>query len=363
MRTYVINARFTTKRTTGVQRSAHEIVSRLLSDDPGRYTLVSPKFSTDGNPSLPIEQRGYIRYGHLWEQIELPRIMRSMGSDAVLYSPETSGPLAVGQQVMTLHDLFALENPEWFSRAFSAWYQWLLPRLVKRVAYILANSEYTRQRLLERFSPLEDKVVLCPFAQSERFAPTSEEEVERFRIEHGLPKRYLLSIGNIEPRKNLSTLATAWKQTMARREDVKLVIAGGVNRVVFNTAGSGANTLRDPTIRLLGFFPDEKLPLLYQGAEAFAFPSLAEGFGLPILEAMACGTPVICSDTTAMPETAGGAARLVPPREVEAWVEAIDSVLSEDQFRQGMRSDGLKRAAHFSWSRTAETVRTTLEAV
>jgi glycosyltransferase involved in cell wall biosynthesis len=363
MRPYVINARFVAKRTTGVQRSAHEIVSRLLSDDHGRYTLVSPKFDSASDPSLPIEQRGYIRYGHLWEQIELPRIVRSMGSDAVLYCPETSGPLAVVRQVMTMHDLFPVENPEWFSRAFSAWYRWLLPRLVKRVAYILANSEYTRQRLLERFSLPEDKVVLCPFAQGERFAPTSEEEVERFRVEQGLPKRYLLSIGNIAPRKNLATLATAWKQTMARREGVELIIAGGVNKAVFNTAGSGADALRDPTIRLLGFFPDEKLPLLYQGAEAYAFPSLAEGFGLPILEAMACGTPVICSDTTAMPETAGGAARLVPPREAEAWVEAIDSVLSEDHIRRRMRSDGLKRAAHFSWSCTAGIVRTTLEAV
>jgi glycosyltransferase involved in cell wall biosynthesis len=363
MRTYAINARFTAKRTTGVQRSAYEIVSRLLSDDPGRYTLVAPKYGTGSDPSLPIERRGYIRYGHLWEQIELPRIVRSMGSDVVLYTPETSGPLAVGQQVMTVHDLFAVENPEWFSRAFSAWYRWLMPRLVKRVTYILANSEYTRERLLERFGPSEDKVVLCPFAQSERFAPTSEGEVERFRGEQGLPERYLLSIGSIEPRKNLATLAAAWKQTMARGEGVELVIAGGVNRTIFNTSGSGADALRDPTIRLLGFFPDDRLPLLYQGAQAFAFPSLAEGFGLPILEAMACGTPVICSDVTAMPETAGGAARLVPPRETEAWVEAIDSVLSGDQIRQRMRSDGLKRAASFSWSRTAETVRTTLEAV
>src|ERR687889_111389 len=106
MRTYVINARFMAKRTTGVQRSAYEIVRRLLSDDQGRYTLVSPKVGSGSDPTLPIEERGYIRYGHLWEQIELPRIVRSMGSDVVLYSPETSGPLAVGQQVMTVHDLF-----------------------------------------------------------------------------------------------------------------------------------------------------------------------------------------------------------------------------------------------------------------
>ena len=359
----VINARFAAKRMTGVQRSAHEIVRRLLAEDPGRYTLVSPRSGAGSDPSLPIEERGYIRYGHLWEQIELPRIMRSMGSDAVLYSPETSGPLAVGRQVITVHDLFVIENPEWFSRAFGTWYRWMMPRLVKRVAHVLTNSEYTRQRLLEHFSLPEDKVALCPFAQSERFAPTFREEVERFRVEQGLPERYLLSIGSIEPRKNLATLAAAWKQTSARGEGVKLVIAGGINKAVFNAPGSGADVLRDPNIQLLGFFPDDKLPLLYQGAEAFALPSLAEGFGLPILEAMACGTPVICSDTTAMPETAGDAARLVSPRGVEAWAEAIDSVLSDDRLRERMRYDGLKRAKGFSWSRTAETVRTILEAL
>lgn len=348
---------------TGVQRSAHEIVSRLLSVDSSRYTLASPKFGSGSYSALPIKQYGHVRYGHLWEQMELPGIVRSAGSDAVLYSPETSGPLAVGRQVITVHDLFVVENPEWFSWGFSAWYRWLMPRLVKRVAYLLANSEYTQQRILERYSLPEDRVVLCRFAQGERFAPASEEEVEHFRVEQGLPERYLLSIGSIEPRKNLATLAAAWKHTVAREEGMRLVIAGGVNKAVYNTAGSGADALRDPTIQLLGFFPDEKLPLLYQGAEAFAFPSLAEGFGLPILEAMACGTPVICSDTTAMPETAGGAARLVPPREMEAWVEAIDSVLSDDKIRRRMRSDGLRRAAHFSWSRTAETVRATLESV
>ena len=363
MRTYVINARFAEKRMTGVQRSAHEIVSRLLSDDSSLYTLVSPEFGAGSKPSLPVEQRGYIRHGHFWEQVELPGIVRRAGSDAVLYSPETSGPLAVDRQVMTVHDLFVVENPEWFSRAFSAWYRWLMPRLVKRAAYVLANSEYTRQRVMERYELAEEKVVLCRFAHNERFVPASEEEVERFRCEQGLPERYLLSIGSIEPRKNLATLAAAWKQTEARGEGVKLIIAGVVDKVVHNTAGSGADVLKDPTIQAVGFFPDEELPLLYQGAEAFAFPSLAEGFGLPILESMACGTPVIGSDTTAMPETAGGAARLVPPREVEAWVEAIDSVLSDGKIRRRMRSEGLRWAARFSWSRTAEIVRATLDSV
>jgi hypothetical protein len=136
VRAYVISARFAAERTTGVQRSAHEIVSRLFSEDTGRYTLISPKSGTRDGSALAVEQRGYIRYGHLWEQMELPGIVPSAGSVAVLYSPETSGPLGVSRQVMTVHDLFVVEDSEWFSRAFSTWCRWMLPRLVKRAASI-----------------------------------------------------------------------------------------------------------------------------------------------------------------------------------------------------------------------------------
>jgi glycosyltransferase involved in cell wall biosynthesis len=217
---------------------------------------------------------------------------------------------------------------------------------------------------LERFGIPEDKVVVCHLAQNERFVPTSAEKLARFRADQKLPERYLLSVNSIEPRKNLATLSAAWRLASARTQGVKLVVSGGAARkAVFNATASGADALDDPTIYHLGFFPDEHLPLLYQGAEAFVLPSLAEGFGLPILEAMACGTPVICSNTTAMPEVAGGAARLVPPLEVEAWAEAIDSVLSNAEVRQRMRADGLKRAAQFSWSRAAEIVRSTLDSI
>ncbi len=226
------------------------------------------------------------------------------------------------------------------------------------------HSEYTRQRILDRYDLPEEKAVLCHFAQGERFARAPADEVESFRAEHGLPERYLLVLGSIEPRKNLATLAAAWKRSSAREEGVEMLVSGaGARKAVFNAAKSGAESLDDPSIRLLGFFPDEQLPLLYQAAEAFPLPALAEGFGLPILEAMACGTPVICSDTTAMPEISGGAARLVPPLETEAWTEAVDTVLAKPELREKMRSGGLARAKAFSWSRTVDIVRATLEAV
>lgn len=366
MSTFVVNARFAGMPITGVQRVAHEIVSRLVLDESERYALVSPTLDPKRSPPpLPIRQCGYLHQGHLWEQVELPRIVRRMGRKATLFSPMTSGPLAVSRQVMTAHDLFPIEHPEWFSKAFSSWYRWLLPLLLKRASYVLANSQYTRESVLERYKLSEDKVVLCHLAQDERFTPTPKERLERFRAEHGLPERYLLHVGPIHRRKNFVTLYAAWKQTLAREQGIKLVLAGGDDRGggIVNTRNSGFDAFSDPTVRMLGYFPDEQLPLLYGGADALAHPSLAEGFGLPVIEAMACGTPVICSNTTALPEVAGGAARLVPALDVEAWTEATDSVLFDPTLRERMSEAGLRRAADFSWDRTVDTVRTTLAAV
>lgn len=357
----VVNARFAGMRMTGVQRSAYEIVSRMLADGE-RLRLVSPRTGEKG--VLPAERSGHIRQGHLWEQVELPAIARRSGRRAVLFSPANTGPLAVRRQVLVVHDLFPVEHPEWFSRGFGAWYRWLWPRLIPRAARVVTNSEYTREQVLERYSLDEDRVVACRFAQDERFARPPESKIEIFRAEQGLPERYLLYVGSIEPRKNLATLAAAWRETTARKEGVGLVVAGGAARkAVFNASGSGAERLEDPTIHLTGYVSDEHLPLLYAGAEAFALPSLAEGFGLPVLEAMACGTPVLCSDNTALPEVAGDAARLLPALDTGAWTGAIDAVLSDAGLRRRMSEAGRRRAGGFSWSRTARRIKSILEEV
>lgn len=351
-------------RMTGVQRSAFEVVSRLTEEEPGKYTLFAPPSQKKESSSpLDIEHRGRIKHGHLWEQIELPRLMRRLGRKSVLYSPVMTGPLAVKRQVLTMHDLFPVENPEWFSRAYSAWYRTIIPPLLRRVAFVMASSEFTRERILNRYKLPEEKVVLCRLAHNERFAPLSGEEAGRFRAEQGLPERYLLYVGSVEPRKNLRTLVSAWHRTLACEQGIKLVVAGGAGqKAVFKATDSGAELLDDPTIQRLGYFSDENLPLLYGSAEAFALPSLAEGFGFPVLEAMACGTPVICSNTTSTAEVAGDAARLVPPLDTESWTHAIDSVLSDSATRERMRRDGLKRASSFSWAKTTEIVRQALEA-
>ena len=142
-----------------------------------------------------------------------------------------------------------------------------------------------------------------------------------------------------------------------------MVVGGFAPTAVYKARNLDAAALEDPTVFRKSYLAEEQLPLLYQGAEAFVFPSIAEGFGLTLLEAMACGTPVICSNTTAMPETAGGASWLVSPLEVEAWVEAMDSVISDLELRRRMCSAGIKRASNFSWANSAEIVRAALDSI
>ena len=177
----------------------------MIQYETEQYYLLSPKHIKN-TVSLPVIQKGYLRQGHLWEQLELSVITKGFGQKAVLYSPMTSCPLMMGRQVMTGHALFFIEHPEWYSKAFSTWFGWLIPRLIKRAAYVIANLQYTRQRALETYSLPEDKVVLCHFAQSERYKPAPAEAVDRFRDVEGLPTRYLLHTGLIEPRKNLGSV-------------------------------------------------------------------------------------------------------------------------------------------------------------
>lgn len=266
---------------TGVQRSSHEMVSRLLQMEDAPK-LLSPRLGEKG-ASLPVEQRGFLRTGHLWEQVELPRLVRESGKKAVLFSPANSGPLAVGRQVLFVHDLFPVEHPEWFSRAFSTWYRLLWSQLLRRVARVATNSDYTRGRILEHYGLPEERVVTCHFSHDRKlFGPPSPEETARFRQRAGLLERYALYVSSVEPRKNLRTLAQAWRRTRACREGVRLVVAGGAARkAVFNAADSGAETLEDPSIHLLGYVPDGDLPLLYGGPRPLCCPRWPRASGCP----------------------------------------------------------------------------------
>lgn len=319
----VVNGRFLSHRTTGVQRYAGEILRRL-----GDRVQVA-------RPGRSAQSIG----GHAWEQLSLPR---RLASRSTLWSPANSGPLLVSNQVLTLHDLSALEHPEWFKPAFALWYRLLIPALVKKVERIITPSEYVRQRVIARFRLPGQRVrVVNGGVDRSLFHPA------------GKPAgagRYVLFAGSLEPRKNLAALVSAWSVIQSRHPDVTLVAAGGSDGI-FRPLKIPAGLKR---VHFTGYVSDAELAALYAGAEVFVFPSLDEGFGLPALEAMACGAPVLAAARGALPEVIGEAGLFFDPTDFAQLAGLLEQCLCDSRLRQALAERGLERAPAFSWARAAD---------
>ena len=326
----VVNGRFTTQPLTGVQRYAREISSRL-SD---RLQVVSPANWGQGWK------------GHFWEQVGLPWKVRGN----LVWSPGNTGPLCYSRQVVTIHDCAVFDSPEGFTPRFQKWYRWLLPRLARTVRRILTVSEFSRQRIAEHCGVPLSRIVAIPNGVDARFHHVDISQQEEVRQRFGLPKNFVLCVGSLEPRKNLRLLLRAWQQASRLHQDFALVLVGGTANY-YRQAGLEQLPER---VLLAGRVADADLPAIYSAATMFVYPSLYEGFGLTVLEAMACGTPVICSRTTALPEVAGEAAVLIDP-ENEAELAAAMIELAESQILcSKLRQLGRQRCQQFSWDTAAE---------
>ncbi|WP_218185331.1 glycosyltransferase family 4 protein [Calditerricola satsumensis] len=282
----------------------------------------------------------------MWEQFVLPLQV----GNRLLWSPANTGPLAISRQVVTIHDAATLVHPEWFDPRFALWYRFLLPRLMRRVLRVITVSEFSRQQLVEYGGAREEDIVVIPNGVDRRFKPASEEEIYSLRLRFRLMNPYILVVGSLEPRKNLRRLFMAWEQVQPILQEVDLVVAGSDGKV-FRSLGFDHVPAN---VRLIGYVKDKDLPVLYSGAEVFVYPSLYEGFGLPPLEAMACGTPVITSNISALPEVVGDAALLVDPYCEESIATGILKVMEDRIFRENLRKSGLERSKLFTWDRTAE---------
>jgi glycosyltransferase involved in cell wall biosynthesis len=315
MTTAVIDARAAVRpELGGVERWARELCARL----PYR-TLAPP-------PALSH------RAGHAWEQLVLP--VQTRRAD-VLLCPANLAPVAARNVVVILHDAAPLRHPGWYSGLYAAWQRTLLPLIARRARTVVTVSPFSRNELKELLN-VDAEVVYG--GVDPRFAPGAAPAPRE--------RPYVLCVASHTARKNLSSLTLA--AAALASDGVEVVVAGG-HRPQF-AAEHGLDGLT-----LLGHVPDEELPGLYAGAEAFVLPSLYEGFGLPVLEAMASGTPVVAANTTALPDTAGGAARLVDP-EPEALRDALTTLLGDPHERERLRRAGLERASTFTWERTAREI-------
>jgi len=260
--------------------------------------------------------------------------------------------------VVSVHDVSFLEHPEYFTRDRAWQLQWTVRRTVKRAAKILTGSEFSKWSILKVYGDLdEEKVVVVPNAAASEFRPIPRESAAamlRERFDIAAP--FILSVGDLQPRKNQIGLIRAFARMVKAFPQLKqhLVLAGKETWFADQVHRAARDSGVADRIRFFGFVSDQDLLQLYNGCDLFVFPSFYEGFGLPALEAMACGRAVICSHTSALPEVVDGAAILFDPYSTDEIVRAITDLLLDSELRQRYERLGLQRAAHFSWQKTAQ---------
>jgi glycosyltransferase involved in cell wall biosynthesis len=297
----------------------------------------------------------------LWQRLRLPLPAEWItGRVDVFYSPDFVLPPLQRRTraLLTVHDLSFLRHPETFPPKLGAYLNQAVPRSVARADHILADSEATRRDLLDLLNVPPGKVTTLYGGVTARFNAqvtdgerAADGECAHLQTQYGIGARpYILAVGTVQPRKNYVRLMEACDPLAAQR-DLDLVIVG---RPAWLSEPIVAAARQRSYVHLMGFLADDDLPALYRQAEALAFPSVYEGFGFPPLEAMVCGTPVVASTASSVPEVVGDAGLLVDPLDVPAWTAALARVLDDQALRANLRQAGLARAATFTWTRTAQ---------
>lgn len=276
--------------------------------------------------------------------------------DYVYHEPNFMLKAHSGPCVSTIHDLSFLHYPQFHPKKRVDWLSAQLPKTLKRADYLITDSNIIRDELIGDFGVSPDRVRTVYLGASEDYRVQDSEQtlstLQRYKLQHG---RYVLFVGTLEPRKGVDTLLDAWSSLpQALREEFPLVLAGAPGWQN-QQLGERIKTLEATCgLRQLSFVPGADLPALYAGAATFAYPSLYEGFGLPVLEAMQCAVPVICTDDTSMSEFAQGSARLMERSNAEHLRQHLLELLSDPQARLQLAQSGLQRAADFSWKRCAQ---------
>ncbi|NDY55454.1 glycosyltransferase family 4 protein [Desulfovibrio sulfodismutans] len=275
----------------------------------------------------------------------------------LLHGQYLSPPFLPCPAVLTLHDVLHESHPRFYPARMRLLMRRLYPLAARRAALVLTCSQYCRREIIERYGVPEHRVAAIPLAAGGEFRPARNEtdraEASAVAAKYGLRGRYVLFVGRLEPRKNIPALVRAFQALGPHGGGELTLAAAGMADPLFATRDARELVRGDRRVSLLGRVAPEDLPHLYRGAELFAFPSHAEGFGLPPLEAMASGVPVVCSDTTALPEVVGDAGLLVSPNDEAGLARAMQRILTDGELRASLIARGLAQSGRFSWDATA----------
>jgi glycosyltransferase involved in cell wall biosynthesis len=368
----------------GLASYARELTTQLIQMDAG---ISWSAFHYDRHPPVPLPAPldALPRYGvpwgaYRWRLTTALRhfLGRSMdrfftGVDLFHATEHLLPRFSSVRTVFTLHDLIFLFHPE-THKPLNRWFLTLMmPRFLRAADAVIAVSECTKRDAIRFYGIPEEKITVIYEGVNPRFRPASPEAIAAVRARYNLPEHFILYVGTIEPRKNLTALLEAFHHLLATCSlrpapcdlrpatcsllpatcDLRLVIVGKKGWLYEGFFRRLRELGLEDRVIFTGYVPDEDLPAIYSAADLFVFPSLYEGFGLPVLEAMACGTPVVCSNTSSLPEVAGDAALLVDPTDVRALTGAMERALRDEGKWREMRERGLQQAARFSWDEAA----------
>jgi glycosyltransferase involved in cell wall biosynthesis len=347
----------------GLASYARELAAQLIQIDAG---ISWSAFHYDRHPPVPLTApldalpRYVVPWGaYRWRLTTALRHLLGLSMDRfftgvdLFHATEHLLPrFSSVRTVFTLHDLIFLFHPE-THKPLNRWFLTLMmPRFLRAADAVIAVSECTKRDAVRFYGIPEEKITVIYEGVNPRFRPASPETIAAVRARYGLPEHFILYVGTIEPRKNLTALLEAFHHLLATH-DLRLVIVGKKGWLYEGFFRRLRELGLEDRVIFTGYVPDEDLPAIYSAADLFVFPSLYEGFGLPVLEAMACGTPVICSNTSSLPEVAGDAALLVDPTDVRALAGAMERALTDEHLRSELMAKGLERARWFTWEKAA----------
>lgn len=367
-----INYTAALRQRAGIGRYTSGLINALTQlDAANQYTLLvtrdSPRSHFPKLPDnfrikiLPISER---LLTILWHRLNLPMTIDTWaGPFDLFHSPDfVLPPLKNTPSLLTVHDLSFMQHPHGAVPKLRRWLESVVPRSANKASHILADSHSTKHDLETILDVPSAKISVVGAGVEPRFQPIADEAVlNRVRRKYNLPDQYILGLGTLEPRKNFVGLIQAFNQLQTNCPELHLVIAGGKGWLYEDIFATAANSPVADRIHMLGYVADEDLPALYSMANIFAYPSHYEGFGIPVLEAMACGTPVITADNSSLPEVAGDAALMTPSDDIDALAQGIYQIHTSDSLHKKCVKRGFAHAKTFTWEAAAKKLLTVYE--